>query len=329
VYFFFDESGSFAVPRDGATHRAAVIVSIAVPDHVIPILRRRFLDFASTLEKNERENGEPKGARLCITHQLAFGDMLRRLRTSIILTPVTLDLSILSGSEYASLGSGMADAIRDWIPRMLHDGPKDRLDLLARQASNLSDNQTLRAFALAYCFKKTLDHAVMFLSHGEFERSWNDLHFVVDRVHTQPASREEQVFSILVLSWLAAWSESDPIALIREIHTPGHTLVRKYSGEGGLDLGLILRDRIEWHDSRSNWGLQVADMAAAIIGKAVQNPASGAAAKPFVKVMRASCLTPARALNVFSPDLNTATDYVEKYQPLVDAMIADRDRRRR
>jgi hypothetical protein len=167
------------------------------------------------------------------------------------------------------------------------------------------------------------------LSYGEFEDSWKDLHFVVDRIHTRMGSREEQVFSILVLSWLSAWSESEPIALIREIHSPSHTIVRKYRGQQGLDLGLILRDRLEWKDSKSSWGLQIADMAAAIIGKAVQDPASPTVMKPFINVMRATCSAPANALNVFTPDLEGPVDYLDKYQPLVDAMLADQRRRRR
>ena len=234
---------------------------------------------------------------------------------------------MLSGTEYASIGARTADAILEWVPRMRHAAPQDRLELLARQVRNLSDNQTLRAFALAYCFLKTLHHTIMFLSHGPFEVSWNELRFVVDRVHSRPNNREEQVFSLLVFSWLSAWSDTNPIATVREIHTSAHTIMRKYGQQGGLELGLMMRDKIAWQNSRTNWGLQIADMAAAIVGDAVQHPESAATLKAFVGVMRSACLAPGYALNVFTPHPDPPATYIDRYQPLVDALVTDQQRR--
>jgi hypothetical protein len=329
MQFFFDESGSFAVPNDAAQHRASSIVCLAVPDHVASELERRYHDFASTLEQDERVNGEPKGSRLCDRHRKAFGDLLRRFAGQISLTPVTIDLSVLSGTAYASIAQGMADTLLEWVPIMKHDTPRENLKLLARQSKNLSQNQALRIFALAICFQEALQQAILYLSCGQFEQSWENLRFVVDRVHTKAESREEQVFSLMVLGWLAAWSETRPLMTIEEIHTPNHLIERKYGEDDGLELGRMLRDRIEWRDSASEWGLQIADMAAAIVGEAARNPTVPSATRAFARVMRSSFYVHTRGPGLFTPNPFAGEKYLDKYQPLADAMRDDQQRRSR
>lgn len=319
----------FAVPRDRTQHRAAVVACLAVPDDVAPELERRYRDFASTLERDERVNGEPKGARLCERHKKMFGDLLRRFSHRISLTPVTIDLSVLSGTAYASIAGGMAETLREWVPKMKHDGPREHLSLLARQSENLSADQALRIFALAICFREALHHAVLFLSHGEFEKSWEDLRFIMDRVHTKPNSREEQVFSIMVLGWLTAWSDTEPVTTIKEIHTSTHPIIRKYATGDGLELGSMLRDQVEWRDSASEWGLQVVDMAAAIVGDAVKNPSVPSAVRAFARVMRASFYSHRRGPGLFTPNPSAEETYVDKYRPLADAMRVDQEGRSR
>jgi hypothetical protein len=328
VKFFFDESGDFTVPGDGTRHKAGVVVGVAVADHVRDELERQFRRFTATLEQNEFIKGEPKGSKLCLAHQNAFGNFLKRLRHGVIVTPATLDLSVLADTVYCSPGAGMAEAVRNWIPRMKHDAPKQRLHELAQQMSNLSATQSLRLLALAYCFRQLLEFSITFMSHGEFAASWEDLQFVVDRVHPKPNGREEQVFSITVMSWLAAWSEYRPIGLIEEIHTECHPIVRKYTVPEGLELGSMLRGRIFWENSATSWGLQIADIAASIIGRAIRNPGDRAAQQAFIRIMRASHGTPNVALNVFTPNPTAGQSYLEKYQPLVDALALDGERRR-
>src|SRR3954454_11757882 len=93
VHFFFDESGDFSLPRSRNEHRVGIVAALAVPDHVMPELERKYRDFASTLEANERVNGEPKGSRLCYKHRKTFGETVGRFIYRIIFSPVTFDLS--------------------------------------------------------------------------------------------------------------------------------------------------------------------------------------------------------------------------------------------
>jgi hypothetical protein len=97
MYFYFDESGDFAIPDSPTTHRAAVVMGVSVSDLIHDELREQFLRFVATLDASESLKGEPKGSRLSYAHRMDFCEMLTRY-DGIFLTPVTLDLSSLSQS---------------------------------------------------------------------------------------------------------------------------------------------------------------------------------------------------------------------------------------
>lgn len=285
MHFFFDESGDFSLPRSDE-HRYGVIAALAVPDPVAPELEKRYRDFASTLEANERVNGEPKGARFCYEHRKKFGDMLGRFIYRIVFTPLTFDLSSLTGDR-AEPKNKMVQALLDWVPKMKHEAPRERIALMAKQMANLSTPQIHRLYSLAAAFREVLAASITFLASGENESSWEHLRFEVDRVQKQANGREEQLFSGLIGAWLYAWSEKLPVQMITEVHTDDLLIFKKYGDEGGLNLAPMLIDNIHWKNSADSWGIQVADIAATIVADAVREPTSYRAVKPFIKLMRA------------------------------------------
>ena len=92
MYFYFDESGDFAIPGSPTTHKAAVVMGVAVSDLIHNELRQQFHRFVAGLEASECLKGEPKGSRLSYAHRRAFCEMLAGY-DGILLTPVTLDLA--------------------------------------------------------------------------------------------------------------------------------------------------------------------------------------------------------------------------------------------
>lgn len=312
------------MPKSGE-RRAAIVAGIIVPDHVAPVLERRYRDFVSTLEPSERLNGEPKGNRLCYKHRKAFAEMLGRFAMSVALTPFTLDLTDLT-PEQAAPNAKIAESIREWIPQMKHDAPKDGLEHLARQVENLSVNQAHRLYCLANCFREAISAAVAFFSTGENEPSWESLSFEVDRTHPKPGNREEQAFTKIIGGWLWAWTETWPIPLIREIHTPDLLVMRKYAhGDVGLNVRQLLHGNVHWHDSATNWGIQVADMAASIIGEAIRRPTAYEAVRPNVKLMRACPYESFRGPGLIVGDKRN-TEVLAWYRPLVEAVRAEHHR---
>jgi len=324
MQFFFDESGDFSIPRDAGPRRAGVVAGLVVPDHVAPELERKYRDFASTLEPKERVKGEPKGSRLCYRHRKQFAELLGRFIYRIALAPFTFDLSSLEG-DHANPNARSAEAIREWIPKMEHEESRKRLELLARQFEHLSVNQAHRLYSLANGFREAIWAAVQFFATGPNEASWEKLHFEVDRVHTQPNNREEQVFSGLIGAWLYAWSEVIPLQMIAEIHTPNLLLFKKYGKGGHIDLNPMLVGNIQFVNSADSWGVQLADISAAIIGDAVRNPTRYQSVLPYVKLMRACPYITARGPGLLVADKSDA-EVLKWYEPLSKAVAADRKR---
>jgi hypothetical protein len=324
MHFFFDESGDFSIPRDAGPRRAGVVAGLIVPDHVLAELEKKYRDFASTLEPSERVKGEPKGFRFCYRHKKQFAELLGRFIYRVALAPFTFDLSSLEG-DHANPNARSAEAIREWIPKMEHEEPRKRLELLAKQFERLSVNQAHRLYSLANGFREAIWAAVSFFATGPNEASWEKLYFEVDRVHTKPNNREEQVFSGLIGAWLYAWSEVMPLQLIAEVHKPNLLLFKKYGKNGHLDLNPMLVGNIQFVNSADRWGVQVADISAAIIGDAVRNPTKYESVVPYVKLMRACPYITPRGPGLLVADKNDA-EVLKWYEPLSKAVALDRKR---
>jgi hypothetical protein len=268
MYFFFDESGDFAVPENPSIHRCAVTMGIAVSDRVFDELRGAFARFVATLQKGELVDGEPKGRLLTYAHKKDFCDILARYEDGISVTPVTLDLSSLSLRHEGAMTDQMYELLSQWAEKMLHPEARAQLQLLARQYRNLSVSQGLRIYSLANCIREALETAIVFLSNRGHENAWGSTLFEVDRVQTRVGNREETVFSLMVLSWLSGWSQRHPMPLVTGIHTEDHPFVKNYDTPDGIDIGKLVRGRIRWVDSRESWGVQMADIGATIVSQA-------------------------------------------------------------
>jgi hypothetical protein len=193
MYFFFDESGDFAVPEDPSIHRCAVTMGIAVSDRVLDDLRGAFARFVAALRNGELVDGEPKGRLLTYDHKKDFCDILAQYEDGISVTPVTLDLSSLSRRHEVVTPDQMYQRFNQWAEKMLDSEARTQLQLLARQYRNLSVNQGLRIYSLANCIREALEAAIVFLSNRGHENSWE-----------APSSRS--IASRLALATAKRWS---------------------------------------------------------------------------------------------------------------------------
>jgi len=129
------------------------------------------------------------------------------------------------------------------------------------------------------------------------------------------------VFSLMVLSWLTAWSFRHPIILVTELHTPEHPFVQNFDTEAGVAFGRLVRDRIHWLSSKESWGLQVADIAANVVGRAIEelNDTNGTVTL-YGSLMRSSYYGPLRGPGLVSPLAEPDNATAMKYRLLVDEM---------
>jgi hypothetical protein len=235
---------------------------------------------------------------------------------------VTLDLSSLSGCGGEYMTERMHQALCASAEAMLYPEGRESWGLLARQYRNLSLNQALRIYSVANCIRVALEHAILFLSNRGHEKAWEEVRFEIDRVQVRRNSREEKVFSLMVLAWLAGWSRSKPFTTIRGIHTPDHPFVRKYRlPAGGIDAGKLVGNRVFWVNSSESWGVQMADIGATIVYQAVhaKNDRDGLISL-YASLMRKSPYGPRRGPGLFTPLSEVPEITRAKYMLLSEAM---------
>lgn len=322
--FYFDESGEFSIPSDRNKHAVSVVMGVAISELILDQLFCDFKKFLLNLKSCELENGEPKGYLLTNKHKKEFCDLLVGFNNGISLTPATLDLSLLSNSQYLNINKKFSDYLASYSKKMKYKKAQDQLLLLSKQHKNLSNQQALRIYSIAYCFKKALEHSFLFLSNRGHENYWENVRFEIDRIQKNANSREEKVFPILILGWIDGWSREAPIYLVKEIHTRDHPLVKKYGDENGVDIAKIIKNNIYWCNSKNSLGLQIADIASNIVFKAAYNlERDKESLMLFSSLMRSSHYGSKKGPGLFSPvldDVDYAKNISKKYKILSEVM---------
>jgi hypothetical protein len=166
----------------------------------------------------------------------------------------------------------MKDSMFEKAKKCVYDTMRKEVEELGRQWGNLSIAQGLKLIALTSCFWEAIEHSVIFLSEKKYYPCWDSLAFVVDAVSTRPLSRDERVFNNMVLMWLTAWTKRRPLKTVLEVHTDEHPFVNKYCiDEQRFDLGELLRGNIRFCSSADSFGLQIADICANIVYRALHD----------------------------------------------------------
>jgi len=290
MLFCFDESGSFSPPTGDDLHWAPVVAGVVISDHKQTEFKEKFLAFESSRAVEEKEQGEVKGKLLTTSSREEFCTLLEG-HEGIAVVPTTMELSALSRRFIAEYPETMAKVIARQADNMVHETARKDVLLLSRQFENLDQSQALRLFATTHCLRVALEHATVLFSLPPHQASWNDVRFRLDRTHTKPKSREETVASTLFYAWLQRMSDRAPLPFIKGIHTAEHPLVKKYSRGDMVNLNALVKNNLAWVDSKSHWGVRVADIAANIVYQAVRNlDDRQGRATLFAHLMRSSLL---------------------------------------
>jgi hypothetical protein len=260
---FIDESGSFQIPNSTDDHSAGVVVGVIVPEVRERALLDAYSQFLATLDTAERKRGEPKGSRITSFNRRKFADLLAAV-PGVMLIPITVDLSDLVGRA-EQFCSNLSNDLHEFAGTCVHQTMRDEVAELSRQVGNLSVTELIKLVLYAECIQQCVHHAVVYLSEPPYHTCWSTVHIVIDRVAKDPSSREKRVFQTMLLSWLTAWSRKRPLTLINEVHTSDHPFVRNFVTGTGIDMRRLVGDGIRWADSAKEPGIQVADIAAAIV----------------------------------------------------------------
>ena len=319
--FFFDESGSFRVPENRQEHAVGIVVGVVVPEVLEIDLWRRFHEFKGKLPASASKNGEVKGYLLDEVARRAFAIMVSEFE-AIQIRPTILDLSSIAGKS-TERRDRLVAKLKATALQCTHETLQQEVGTLARQAGNLSPEQAFRLRAWAQSIYDCVYDSIVWHSGPEFLSCWDTMRFEIDAVQPKEGSREEQVFSKLLPGWLTRQSEKDPFMLIEEVHTENHPFVRNWETERGIDLGKMFRGNVQFCSSHLSPGLQVADIAASLVRKAVVGIVSAYDLKTYGMMMSTSPRSDTHAHGIITFGEMNQVDHA-RYSGLVDALSAAR-----
>jgi len=323
--FFFDESGTFSVPHDRQQHAVGIVVGVIVPETHEGELWDRFRKFVASLPASAVKNNEPKGHLLDEEARRAFAIMVSEME-GILICPTILDLTSMAGRA-AKIRDKVVDKLATTATQCEHKSMRGEVSLLGRQFGNLSPEVGFRLGAWAQCIKRCIDDSVFFHSGPEFHDCWTNTNmtFEIDAVQPNTGSREEQVFTRMLPMWVTARCRKEPIVLIEEIHTENHPFVRQWDTESGIDLGKMFRGNVRFCLSHESTGLQIADIAASVVRKAVVGIVSAYDLKSFGIIMSNSPRSATNAPGIVSFTEVNQADITRRFHGLVEAVSIGRE----
>ena len=316
--FFFDESGNFQLPPPGE-HRAGIVCGIAIPDSDDVEIFRRFDAFVGALPASAFKNGEPKGRLLDDDDRKDFANMIAGL-PGILICPIMLDLTSLVGQLQADVAGLVSQKLMQLQATCKHQTFRDQLVGLANDVSDLSMQQALRLVAWAKCISRTIRDSMILHSGPQYEPSWNALRFEIDPVEQTPGNREERVFKTMLPMWVSSWSHDDPVTLIEDVHTADHPLVKNWDTEKGLDVGKMFENNVHYVSSDTSKGIQLADMTATLVRRAVIGVANAVNLQNYGFMMTKTVGQPLHACGMFCIAPAEIKELERRYHGLADAI---------
>jgi len=316
--FFFDESGTFQLPRAGE-HAVGIVSGIAIADADEAEIFRRFDAFLSKLPSSSFKNGEPKGKFLDDASRKALATMLAAL-PGILLRPVMLDLTSLGGQPHAQVASLVSRKLTELEAACRHETMRNQMAHLALDVGRLSAQQALRLAAWAKCIARTIQDSIILHSGTKYQSSWNSPRFEIDPVEKTPGNREERVFGTMLPMWVTSWSHDEPFTIIEGVHTADHPLVKNWDSGEGLDIGKMFSNNVHYVSSASSRGIQLADMTADLVRRAVIGIANATDLQNYGLMMTKSIGQPQRASGLFCLAPAAIDDLNRRYHGLADAI---------
>jgi hypothetical protein len=322
--FYFDESGNFQMPAKAGEHRVGIVSGVVIPESDEAEVFKHFDSFVASLPGTAFEKGEPKGRLLRDAETRAFAQMMLDIPGKILLCPTMLDLTTLFGHPESEIVKNIVAKFRQWEAGCIHDSLRKDVGELADETAKLRTQQALRLAAWAQCIKRSIQDSLIAHHAAEYLPAWHAVRFEIDAVEQFPIRREETVFRVLLPALVSNWSRLEPFALIEGIHTDEHPFVQNWDRPEGIDVGKLFRKNVHYACSATSKGIQMADMAATIIRRAVIGLANSGNLRNYGFMMTRTIGNPFHACGLFSLALGDHRDLERRYAGIADAINGGR-----
>lgn len=265
MYIFIDESGSFT--SKGASYGSwNVVAAYFVPETE----NRKIQNYLKKLkiQSGYKSTEEVKLGKLKETDYFQFLENLARLNSILFATATDASLNLQEKVETHKLTQ--AEAIMVNYPRMKHQGGKDAVIYQADQIRNLSNVLYMQLTCQINLLHSVLDRGIPYF----IQRYPNSLRFFRWRVD-EKNSNFEDLLKKLGLDLLQSWSIENPMYkldwcdyrpmkkfMYEEGDMPQYLIDEfpELKNAEGFDIKKIIRDDIQFVDSKAHLGVQVVDL---------------------------------------------------------------------
>ena len=267
--FYFDESGIFRVPATAGSHDVGIVSGVVIPESIEAAVFGAFAEFLKTLPTTAFDNkGEVKGHLLDDNARKRLADMIVDLPARILFCPIMLDLTSLIGTPQVSVPAAVAAKLTMIQETCKHATLQSEIGRLAADIRRMSDQQVLRLATWAKCISRSINDSIIFHNGEDYDPSWSSLRFEIDPVQ-QSGGTEANSFEFLLPAWITAWSHDEPLTTIEGIHTAEHPFVKNWDCPAGIDVGKMFKNNVHYVPSDKSIGIQLADLTATLVRKAV------------------------------------------------------------
>lgn len=321
--FFFDESGNFRVPTKAGVHDVGIVSGVIIPEAIEAAVFAAFDRFLKELPPTAFDKGEVKGRLLDEEARTRLAEMLIDLPTGILFCPIMLDLTSLIGTPQANVSSAVSARLTAIQQTCKHVTLQVEIGQLAADIGSMSDQQVLRLATWAKCISRCINDSIIFHSADTYHSSWSSLRFEIDPVQ-QNGGTEKESFEFLLPAWVTAWSQDEPMTTIDGIHTPEHPFVKNWECPGGIDAGKIFQSNVYYISSDRSMGIQLADVTATLVRKAVIGLATVTNLENYGFMLTRTIGKPYHAAGMFFLAPHEIADIERRYKGIADAINAAR-----
>ena len=296
---YIDEAGPF-VPPNPPRSAFSLVLALIVPT---AIEKELFYEFLHLRDTWPNQNVEIKGSSL---DELQAAQLINLvLRYDVLVQFMALDTSTHPDALVEDFKNRQADGVTANITREHHPGPVLYLHQLGEAVRSMSNQLFLQAFATWELIIRTIREGTLYLVQRQ-PQELGDIGWVIDR-KDRTITQMEETWSTLILPMSESAFASEPLIciaeadyshfdarygfteatadpeMVRQMHWLNSVFgkPRKAKDAVNIDAKRLLTGQQTFEDSRNSLGLQLTDMLASILRRALNDRLQFAGWKEF------------------------------------------------
>jgi hypothetical protein len=304
---YIDEAGNFVVPADGKS-LYSLVLALVIPDSVEKELFQAFLRLRDGWPNNAVEI---KGSKLDESQAAQVIDLVSRY--DVVVKFYAVDMAMHGEGVVGPFKARQADAITVHLTPEHHPPIVAQLQGLADAIRRMPNQLFVQAFLVIELVLNVIEESTLYYVQ-RLPEELGSIAWTIDQKN-RTITEMEETWSTLILPMSEGHFAQHPLPTLkgadythfdarygidpndeemkRHIEWTREAYgIRDRERPPGLNAGLLLREQREFADSATSLGLQLADMLATILRRALNNRLQAAGWKDFGRLLIADPSTP-------------------------------------